>query len=156
MKIMSRAFENGESIPKRYTCEGDNISPPLEWIDVPGETVSLALILEDPDAPDPRRPQGIWTHWLLYNIPTTCHGFEENARSSGLPKEILEGMNDWGGTGYRGPCPPIGRHRYYFRLFALDCDIQEKYIPTRDKLMIVFQKHVVEEANLIGTYEKHK
>src|SRR5579883_1794388 len=110
--LRSSAFAAGGVIPSRYSCEGDDISPPLAWSDVPEGTKSFALIVDDPDAPDPQAPKMIWVHWVLYNIPAESTHLAEAV--SELPEGTLEGTNDWKRTGYGGPCPPIGRHRYFF------------------------------------------
>ena len=118
MFISSNVFEPGGAIPKAYTCEGRNVSPPLNWKDVPAAAKSLVLIVDDPDAPDPAAPRMTWVHWLLYNLPADGSGLSEALDA--LPGGCLEGVNDWKRTGYGGPCPPIGRHRYFHKLYALD------------------------------------
>ena len=120
LSITSEVFTNGGDIPARYTCQGKDIAPPLQWTEVPGNAKSLVLIVDDPDAPDPEAPRMIWVHWVLYNIPPEAAGLPEGATSADLPSGTLEGLNDWKRTGYGGPCPPIGRHRYFHKLYALD------------------------------------
>ena len=114
LEISSRSFSPNDPIPDIYTCDGRDISPPLSWRGIPQGTKSLVLIVDDPDAPDPKAPKMTWVHWVLYNIPAEATGLAENAGSGGLPGNTLEGVNDWGRTGFGGPCPPLGRHRYFF------------------------------------------
>src|SRR5262245_17658381 len=143
LTLSSQAFANQEGVPAQYTCEGQNVSPPLSWSGVPGDAKSLALIVDDPDAPDPAAPKTIWTHWFLYNLPAKEGALPEAVKTSDLPAGTLEGTNDWNRTGYGGPCPPIGRHRYYFRLFALDLVLPDLGKPTRAKLLASMEGHVV-------------
>ena len=120
LKLTSPAFKNQGEIPPAYTCDGNDLSPALAWSNVPEGTRSLALVVDDPDAPDPTAPKMIWVHWVLYNLSPTLNGLLEAAGSAKLPTGTLAGVNDWKRTGYGGPCPPIGRHRYFFKLYALD------------------------------------
>ncbi len=120
LTIQSQGFKHEGMIPARYTCDGQDISPSLEWSGIPAAAKSLALIVDDPDAPDPAAPKMTWVHWVLYNIPTDAQGLLEGISAASLPAGTKEGGNDWGRTGYGGPCPPIGRHRYFFKLYALD------------------------------------
>jgi Raf kinase inhibitor-like YbhB/YbcL family protein len=152
--ILSPVFAGQGSIPKRYTCEGEDVSPPLAWTDVPPGTRTLALIVDDPDAPDPRAPQRTYVHWVLYNIPPDASGIGENEKKKGTPKGALDGKNDWGRTGYGGPCPPIGRHRYFFKLYALDTELADLGKPTKAQLLEAMQGHVIAETQTMGTYEK--
>lgn len=152
MKLESPAFPNEGPIPAEYTCEGRNVSPPLRWSDIPSDAKSLVLIVDDPDAPDPARPQRPWTHWLLYNIPPTTTALDAGVRL--LPPSALEGVNDWHRIGYGGPCPPVGRHRYFFKLFALDTSLRDLNEPDKAFLLHAMQPHVIAEAQWIGTYEK--
>lgn len=152
MKITSVAFANGAAIPARYTCEGDDISPPLAWSGIPDGTRSLALILDDPDAPDPAAPRMTWVHWVLYDIPASAHFLPEAATL--LPRGTREGRNDWKKTGYGGPCPPIGRHRYFHKLYALDTVLGDLKTPTKGALERAMDGHVLAQAILMGTYEK--
>jgi Raf kinase inhibitor-like YbhB/YbcL family protein len=154
MKILSSAFAHQGAIPAKYTCEGQDASPPLAWSEVPPGTRSLALVVEDPDAPDPAAPKMTWVHWVLYNLPPATAGLPEAMRA--LPAGTLEGVNDWKRTGYGGPCPPIGRHRYFHRLYALDAALPDLHRPTRAKLAAAMQGHVLAEAVLIGLYQKKK
>ncbi len=148
--IQSPAFEEGGSIPARYTCDGEDISPPLQWAGVPEGTRSLALIVDDPDAPDPAAPRMVWVHWVLYNLPPDVQGLPEAVVA--LPPGTLEGINDWKRTGYGGPCPPVGRHRYFFKLYALDTVLPDLGEPTKAELLEAMQGHVIGEAVLMGTY----
>jgi len=152
MKITSRAFEHEGEIPPRHTCEGDDVSVPLAWTGAPAGTKSLALIVDDPDAPDPKAPKMVWVHWVLYNLPADSPGLEEGASS--LPAGTGEGLNDWKRTGYGGPCPPIGRHRYFHKLYALDTVLPDLGNPTKDQLLEAMEGHVLAEAVLVGTYQK--
>jgi Raf kinase inhibitor-like YbhB/YbcL family protein len=154
LTLTSAAFPNQGSIPTQHTCEGKDSSPPLSWTGVPNAAKSLALIVDDPDAPDPAAPRTIWTHWVLYNLPAKDGALPEGARTADLPNGALEGTNDWKRTGYGGPCPPIGRHRYYFRLFALDIVLPDLGRPTRAKLLAGMEGHVVGSIELMGTYQK--
>ncbi len=152
--LTSTAFAHNGAIPGRYTCQGDDISVPLAWSGVPAGTKSFVLIVDDPDAPDPKAPRMTWVHWVLYNIPAGTTGLKEAIRSSELPKGTLEGLNDWKRTGYGGPCPPIGRHRYYHKLYALDTVLPDMERPAKADLEQAMKGHVLEKAELIGTYQK--
>jgi len=152
--IQSTAFKPNTNIPTKYTCEDQDVSPPLSWSNVPEGTKSFALIVDDPDAPDPEAPKMTYVHWVLYNIPVTCTGFIEGIPTSELPEGTLEGINDWGRTGYGGPCPPIGVHRYFFKLYALDTLLPDLSHPKKDVLEKAMGGHVLESAVLIGTYKK--
>jgi len=154
--ITSSAFAPNGSIPTKYTCEGDQTSPPVEWTGAPGGTKSLALIVEDPDVPDPAKPQRTYVHWVVYNIPGSATGIPENASKSGLPAGAIQGNNDSKKQMYGGPCPPIGRHRYFFKLTALDTDLTFTAPPLKADLEKAMQGHVLGSAELIGTYEKAK
>ena len=151
MRLYSSAFEHGAEIPQQYTCEGSNISPPLEWSGVPAGTESLALIVDDPDAPDPAAPTMVWVHWVVYNLPKTTTGLPEGIRD--LPKQAKHGLNDWKRAAYGGPCPPIGRHRYAHKLYALDA-VLDLDKPTKAELEAAMQGHILAQAALLGTYEK--
>ena len=152
MILTSAAFSHSDSIPKLYTCEGSDISPPLAWRGVPPGARSLVLIVDDPDAPDPAHPRMTWVHWLLYNLPANCVALAEAVHA--LPAGTLEGINDWKRTGYGGPCPPIGRHRYFHKLYALDIVLPDLGIPTKEVLEAAMQGHVIAKTQLIGTYKK--
>ena len=152
MIISSPAFSSGAPIPKVHTCEGRNISPPLAWDQVPAGAKSLVLIVDDPDAPDPAAPKTTWVHWVLYNLPADCAGLSEAVFA--LPPGTLDGLNDWQRTGYGGPCPPIGRHRYFHKLYALDVVLPDLGKPTKAQVEQAMRGHVIAEAQLIGTYQK--
>lgn len=152
MQITSPAFDHGGSIPMVFSCEGHDASPPLQWGQVPKGTRSFALIVDDPDAPDPAHPRMTWVHWVLYNLPPAVGGLPEAVTA--LPAGTREGRNDWKRTGYGGPCPPIGRHRYFFKLYALDIELPDLETPDKQQLEQAMQGHVLEKAELIGTYQK--
>lgn len=152
--IESSAFGPGGAIPAEYTCEGEDTAPPLAWTGVPEGTRSLALVVEDPDAPDPAAPKQVWVHWVLYDLPPDCKGLPRGGAP--LPAGTREGLNDWKRTGYGGPCPPIGRHRYFHRLYALDTVLPDLGQPTRAQLAAAMRGHVLAEAELMGTYEKRR
>ena len=154
MRITSSAFSDQGAIPVVYTCEGKDLSPPLEWSNLPPGTKSLALIVDDPDAPDPAAPKMIWVHWVLYNLPATSAGLPEGVKT--LPAGTKEGMNDSKRTGYGGPCPPIGRHRYFHKLYALDTVLPDLKQPTKARLEEAMKGHVIGEAQLMGTYQKSR
>lgn len=154
LNLSSAAFGAGQGIPSTYTCNGRDLSPPLSWSGVPAEAKSLALIVDDPDAPDPAAPQRVWVHWVLYNIPANTSGLQQGVLSGALPPGTLEGVNDWKRTGYGGPCPPIGRHRYFFRLYALDVALPDLAHPGRTKLERAMQGHIIEQTELIGLYQR--
>jgi len=151
--ITSTAFEAGQEIPAQYTCDGKDISPPLQWADAPTGTQSLVLIVDDPDAPDPEAPKLTWVHWILYNLPPDSIGLPEAIQREKLPSEVLHGTNNWERTGYGGPCPPIGRHRYFFKLYALDSVLPDLGFPNKDTLLENMQGHVLAETELMGTYQ---
>jgi Raf kinase inhibitor-like YbhB/YbcL family protein len=155
LAIHSSAFAHGEAIPAVYTCEGRDMAPPLSWSGMPTQTQSLVLIVDDPDAPDPRAPRMTWVHWVLYNLPPRSSGLPEGATSRNLPPGTREGLNDWKRTGYGGPCPPIGRHRYFHKLYALDCLLPDLgTTPKKGQLEAAMQGHILEQAELVGTYQK--
>jgi Raf kinase inhibitor-like YbhB/YbcL family protein len=152
--LSSSAFAAGGSIPAAYTCDGQDKSPPLTWDEPPAGTKSFALIVDDPDAPDPKAPKRVWVHWVLYNLPANARQMAEAVTK--LPPGTREGKNDWAKTGYGGPCPPIGRHRYFFKLFALDQMLPDLGTPTKAELEKAMQGHVLEKVEMIGTYERPK
>ena len=156
LTLTSSAFSHNDDIPTRYTCEGDDISPALSWMDVPADAKSLVLIVDDPDAPDPAAPKMTWVHWVLYNVPASASGLPEAVAAQDLPAATQEGLNDWKRTGYGGPCPPIGRHRYFHKLYALDVTLPDMGRPTKADLEQAIQGHVLAQAELIGTYQKKK
>lgn len=153
-RLLSSAFTDGARIPRRHTCEGDDTSPPLAWTGVPAGARSLVLIVDDPDAPDPAAPKLTWVHWVLYNLPAADGALADGAAAGGLPAGTREGLNDWKRTGYGGPCPPIGRHRYFHKLYALDVELPDLGRPTKAALLAAVQGHVLAEAQLVGTYQK--
>jgi Raf kinase inhibitor-like YbhB/YbcL family protein len=154
LQLTSAAFAPGGEIPTRHTCEGQDLSPPLAWSGVPPGTKSLVLIVDDPDAPDPAAPQRTWVHWVLYNLPVSADGLPEGVRK--LPAGTLEGVNDWKRTGYGGPCPPIGRHRYFHKLYALDKVLSNLVHPSKTDLEARIKGHVIAQAELVGTYQKRR
>lgn len=153
MKLTSTAFTHSGDIPRRHTCEGEDVAPPLVWSDVPSGTQSLALIVDDPDAPDPAAPTTTWVHWLLLDIPPGAGGLPDGGKP--LPSGAREGLNDWNRAHYGGPCPPVGRHRYFFKLYALDTSLPAVHMPAKADLEHAMQGHVLGQAELIGTYQKH-
>jgi Raf kinase inhibitor-like YbhB/YbcL family protein len=156
LQISSSAFEQGASIPRTYTCQGKDASPPLSWSGVPAAACSVALIVDDPDAPDPAAPKMTWVHWVLYNMRPDTSGLSEAVAPTALPAGTLQGKNDWKRTGYGGPCPPIGRHRYFHKLYALDAMLPDLGHPTKDQLLTAMDGHVLAQAELVGTYQKER
>ena len=156
LTISSPAFAAGHEIPSDYTCEGADISPPLAFSGVPAGAKSLALIVDDPDAPDPAAPKMTWVHWVLYNLPADSKELPEGVEPGGLPAGTREGKNDWKRTGYGGPCPPIGRHRYFFKLSALDTTLPDLNSPTTAELEKAMKGHVLGTAEIVGVYQKTK
>lgn len=156
LSIQSPSFTDGEEIPTTFTCEGKNVSPALSWSGIPTGTKSLALVVDDPDAPDPKAPKMTWVHWVLYDIPPAAAGLPEAVTAAVLPPGTREGLNDWKRTGYGGPCPPIGRHRYFHRLYALDTVLPDLREPTKAALERAMAGHVLAQATLVGTYEKKR
>ncbi len=152
--LMSSQFTAGGTIPAAHTCEGADQSPALHWSGVPANAKSLALVVDDPDAPDPKAPKMTWVHWVLYNLPPTATSLPAGATKATLPPGTREGNNDWGQPGWRGPCPPIGRHRYFFKLYALDVVLPEIAGANKPKLEAAMKGHVLAEGQLIGTYQK--
>jgi Raf kinase inhibitor-like YbhB/YbcL family protein len=156
LTLQSPAFSHLGAIPKRYTCDGDDVSPPLEWQGAPPATKSFALIVDDPDAPDPKAPKRVYVHWALYDIPPTVSGLPEGAGAKNPPQGARTGVNDWSRSGYGGPCPPIGRHRYFFKLYALDTQLGDLGRATKSDLEAAMRGHVLAQAELVGTYERTK
>jgi len=156
LTLSSTAFAPDGAIPPRFTCEGKDLSPPLAWSDAPQGTRSFVLIVDDPDAPDPAAPQMTWVHWVLYDIAPTATGLPEAVAPSALPAGTREGLNGFGRTGYGGPCPPTGRHRYFFKLYALDITLPALQRPTKAAVEHAMRGHVLAEATLIGTYAKQR
>jgi hypothetical protein len=155
IQLKSASFENQKNMDRKFTCDGENISPQLAWSDLPEGTKSIVLIVDDPDAPDPAKPKMTWVHWVLYNIPTSARALPEGIKTTDLPQGTLEGTNNWGKTGYGGPCPPIGTHRYFHKLFALDVVLPDLNHPTKAKLEKAMEGHVLAKAELIGLYRRN-
>jgi Raf kinase inhibitor-like YbhB/YbcL family protein len=152
--IKSPAFAPNGAMPIKYTCEDDDVSPALDWSGVPERAKSLALIVDDPDAPDPKAPKMVYVHWVMYDIPTSVSGLAEGMQSAKLPKGAREGRNDFGKVGYGGPCPPIGRHRYFFKLYALDTTLGDLGGgATKADVEKAMKGHILELAELVGTYQ---
>lgn len=154
LTILSPAFEDHTPIPPLHTCDGENAAPPLGWSGAPPRTASFALIADDPDAPDPKAPKRTYVHWVLYDIPPSVRELALGTDSETLPDGAREGRNDGGGLGYTGPCPPIGRHRYFFKLYALDVELGDLGEATKQTLERAIEGHVLERAELVGTYER--
>ena len=154
MRITSPAFPAGGEIPSTFTCQGQDRSPALVFEGVPPEAKSLVLLVDDPDAPDPAAPKTTWTHWILFDLPPDSAGLPEGVAPAALPAGTRQGRNDWKRTGYGGPCPPIGRHRYFHRLYALDRRLSDLTEPGRAALLQAIEGHVIAQAELVGTYQK--
>lgn len=150
MTVTSTAFIEGSMIPSVYTCDGKDISPPLSWSAPPEGTVSLALIADDPDAPG-----RTWVHWVVYNIPADVTGFDEHVPKAGmLDNGAVQGKTDFGSIGYGGPCPPSGVHRYYFKLYALDCTLNLTAGATKRDLLKAIEGHILASSQLMGRYSR--
>jgi Raf kinase inhibitor-like YbhB/YbcL family protein len=156
LSLTSSSFAHRGEIPTKHTCEGQDVSPPLSWSGVPANARSLVLIVDDPDAPDPKAPKMTWVHWVLYDIPVSATGLPEGVGKGALPAGTKQGLNDWKRTGYGGPCPPIGRHRYFHKLYALDGTLGDLGTPTKDRLLEALEGRVLASTELVGTYEKKK
>ena len=154
LSLTSEAFTAGGEIPPQYTCQGDDSSPPLRWTGVPDQARSLVLIVDDPDAPDPAAPRMTWVHWVLYNLPATAGGLPAGVTRAELPAGSEEGVNDWQRPGYGGPCPPVGRHRYFHKLYALDTRLEGLSRPTKAAVEAAMQGHVIAQTELVGHYQK--
>lgn len=154
LTLTSSSFTQNAAIPREHTCEGEDTSPPLEWTDAPAGTRSFALIVDDPDAPDPAAPKRTWVHWVLYNLPASATRLSADADGSGLPEGTRVGRNDWNRAEWGGPCPPIGRHRYFHKLYALDTELPDLGEATKSEVEQALRGHVIEQAELVGTYEK--
>jgi Raf kinase inhibitor-like YbhB/YbcL family protein len=153
LSLVSPAFAAMGPLPKKYTCEGSDTSPALEWSGVPEGTKSLALVIDDPDAPDPMAPTRVFVHWVVYNLPPDSKALAEGASASGLPAGAVMGKNDWGKAAFGGSCPPTGRHRYFHKLYALDTTLNLGPA-TKTELETAMRGHVLGKAELIGTYQK--
>lgn len=150
MEITSAAFQDGGLIPQKYTCDGEDVSPPLAWTDPPRETQSIALIADDPDA-----PRGTWVHWVIYDLPPDARELSEGVPpAETLPNGAKQGRNDFGKIGYGGPCPPRGTHRYFFKLYALDRKLGLPAGKTKQELLEAMRGHVLTEAQLMGRYAR--
>jgi len=156
MSLTSPAFAPGGEIPALFTCEGRDLSPALDWTGVPETAKSLVLIVDDPDAPDPAAPKTTWVHWVLYDLPPSARGLPQGVAPAALPAGTKPGTNDWRRTGYGGPCPPIGRHRYFFKLYALDVVLPDLGTAAKVRVEAAMNGHVIANAELIGTYQKKK
>lgn len=156
VSLTSASFIQNGMIPIRHTCDGQDISPELAWTEIPAGTKSLVLIVDDPDAPDPADPKMTWVHWVLYNIPPNIKGFPEGISVEELPSGTLEGINDWKRKGYGGPCPPIGTHRYFHKLYALDTVLPDLKNPIKADLEMAMQDHIIGHSELIGLYKRSK
>lgn len=154
LKFESPAFSQGAAIPRKHTCDAEDVSPPLRWSGWPEKTRSLVLIVDDPDAPDPAAPKRVYVHWVLYDVPTSVRGIEEGGEVAVVKAGARQGKNDWDRTGYGGPCPPIGRHRYFFKLYALDTILGDLGSATKRDVEKAMQGHVLESAELMGTYQR--
>ncbi|RMF84930.1 MAG: YbhB/YbcL family Raf kinase inhibitor-like protein [Nitrospinota bacterium] len=152
LALTSPAFKPGSPIPVRYTCDGEDLSPPLQWSNVPSGTKSFALVVDDPDA-----PMGTWDHWILYDIPATTTRLPAGiAATRRVPEVGTHGRNSWRRLGYGGPCPPGGTHRYFFKLYALDTVLQLKPGATKKKLLRAMQGHILAQGELMGTYQRRR
>ena len=154
LTLTSTSFQHEGMIPQCHTCEGEDISPQLAWTGLPADTQSLVLIVDDPDAPDPQAPKMTWVHWVVYNLPANTTQLPEGVAAADLPAGTLQGLNNWMRTGYGGPCPPIGKHRYFHKLFALDTRLADLKNPDKAALEKAMQGHVLAHAELMGLYQK--
>ena len=156
MHIRSTAFGDQRSIPPVYTCQGPGRSPPLTFVGVPRQARSLALIVDDPDAPDPAAPKVTWVHWVLYDLPPSTPGLADDVAHGKLPAGARVGSNGWNKPGWGGPCPPIGRHRYFFKLYALDVVLGDRGALTAHQLERAMKGHVLAQTQWVGTYQKSR
>jgi Raf kinase inhibitor-like YbhB/YbcL family protein len=154
LTLTSSAFTDGGPIPSRHTCDGANTSPPLAWTGAPPNATSLALIVDDPDAPDPAAPKRTWVHWVVYNLPPNDGEFAEGVAADTRPLGAVQGVNDSKRRGFDGPCPPIGRHRYFHKLYVLDVMLPDLGAATKADVERAMAGHVVAQAQLMGTYER--
>ncbi len=154
--LTSSAFADRQEIPPEYTCDGDDISPPLAWEGSPPGTQSLALIVDDPDAPDPKAPKMTWVHWVLYNLPPSSTHLDPGVQGGELPLGTKEGLNDWKRLGYGGPCPPVGRHRYFHKLYALDIELPNLGAAPKSVLEEAMAGHILAETQIAGTYQRNR
>jgi Raf kinase inhibitor-like YbhB/YbcL family protein len=151
LTVTSSAFEPGQPIPAKYSCQGDDISPPLKWDGAPANAKSFALICDDPDAPG-----GTWVHWVIYNVPASAHALAENTpKSDTLPNNAAQGRNSFGNIGYGGPCPPGGKaHRYFFKVYALDTTLEMQGHSGKEELLAAMRGHILAQGQLMGTYKR--
>jgi Raf kinase inhibitor-like YbhB/YbcL family protein len=154
MRLSSSAFQHMGAIPPKYTCDAADVSPPLAWDDVPNGTKSFALIVDDPDAPDPAAPKMVYVHWVLYDIPPDTRSLAEATTKKSLPRGARQGRNDFSKEDYGGPCPPIGRHRYFHKLYALDVSLGDRAPRSKVDLMAAMKGHILAQAELVGTYQR--
>jgi Raf kinase inhibitor-like YbhB/YbcL family protein len=155
LAVTSPAFSANGSMPSKYTCEGEDTSPPLAWSEPPAGTKSIAVIVDDPDAPDPAAPKRVWVHWVLYDIPPTTRQIPEGVKAANaIGGGARDGKSDFGRTGWGGPCPPKGRHRYFHKVYALDTVLPDLGEPTKADLEKAMSGHVLAKGELVGTYEK--
>jgi Raf kinase inhibitor-like YbhB/YbcL family protein len=154
LTLTSPSFTHQGDMPEKLTCEGPNVSPALAWSGLPPKTKSLALIVDDPDAPDPKAPKMTWVHWVLYNLPASSKGLAEAVAQKDLPPGTLEGTSDYKRGAWGGPCPPIGKHRYFFKLYALDAVLPDLKAPKKPQLEKAMEGHVLEKVELVGQYQK--
>lgn len=154
LTIQSDAFTNNGQIPQLHTCQSKDISPPLSWKGIPQGTKSFVLIVDDPDAPDPKAPKMTWVHWIVYNIPSTTRNLLQDSSNGNLPAGALIGTNDWKKPEYGGPCPPIGRHRYFFKLYALKEVLPDLNHPTKEEIEKAMDGKILAKAECVGTYQK--
>jgi Raf kinase inhibitor-like YbhB/YbcL family protein len=154
MELTSPNFKNQTKIPKKHTCDGGDVSPELDWSGAPAGTQSYALIVDDPDAPDPANPKMTWVHWVIYNIPAQSTLLPESDSGNDHPEGSLNGINEWKRTGYGGPCPPIGTHRYFHKLYALDVVLPDLENPTKKDLEKAMDGHILEKTELVGLYHR--
>lgn len=153
--LTSPSFDDGRGIPARHTSEGEDVSPALVWTDPPRGTKAFALIVDDPDAPDPQHPKRTWVHWVLYGLPAEARSLPEGASRDSFPIGTVEGENDWSELGWRGPSPPVGRHRYFFKLYALDTSLEDLGGgASKQDLENAMMGHIIDTATLVGTYQK--
>ena len=151
LSLTSPHFSHNSPIPQLHTCDDADTAPTLEWSSAPSGTKSYVLIVDDPDAPDPKAPKMTYVHWVLYDIPASVKGIPKGGKT---PAGARDGKNDWKKTGYGGPCPPIGRHRYFSKLYALDAQLGDLKTPTKADLLKKMEGHILGQAELVGTYQK--
>jgi len=154
LTLSTPAFDSQEHIPTTYTCDGQGIAPALHWQHIPSGTRSLALIVTDPDAPDPAAPKTTWVHWIVYDLPATSRGLQQGTQADALPTSARNGENSWQHSGYGAPCPPIGQHRYIFTLYALDTRLPNLDTPDRAKLTQAMAGHILAKTQIVGLYRR--